>query len=137
MITFLYKTVLTILHVIFLIPKGTVWHGMLHLLARVTCYRLQKIRQFVTGKYQGMNTPPAKENIPLNTASHRDIKGYTKNNSVLEPLRVYRGHTAVVEDIAWKPDTDNIFASVGDDRQLILYVSCLRVTSASSSSLSV
>lgn len=35
---------------------------------------------------------------------------------------MYRGHTAIVEDVAWKPDVDNVFASVGDDRQLILYV---------------
>ncbi|KAK9900831.1 WD40 repeat-like protein [Cystobasidium minutum MCA 4210] len=55
------------------------------------------------------------------TVCHWDIKGYTKANSVLEPLRVYRGHTAVVEDVAWKPDVDNIFASVGDDRQLMLW----------------
>lgn len=53
---------------------------------------------------------------------YRDIKGYTKSNSVLEPLRVYRAHTAVVEDVAWKPDVDNVFASVGDDRQLIMWV---------------
>lgn len=59
--------------------------------------------------------------VPSQTPN-RDIKGYTKSNSVLEPLRVYRGHTAVVEDVAWKPDVDNVFASVGDDRQLILWV---------------
>lgn len=62
----------------------------------------------------------------------------------MEPLAVYKGHTAIVEvgqtlgsafavwqranaelslqDVAWHCLQDNIFASVGDDRQLLMYV---------------
>lgn len=52
--------------------------------------------------------------------SFRDIKGYSKLNSVLEPVRIYRGHSSVVEDVAWHTDSDSIFASVGDDKMLML-----------------
>jgi hypothetical protein len=28
---------------------------------------------------------------------HRDINGYSKSNSVMEPLAIYKGHSSVVE----------------------------------------
>ena len=54
------------------------------------------------------------------TVCHWDIKAYSKSNSVLEPVRIYRGHSSVVEDIAWHTENDNVFASVGDDKQLMV-----------------
>ena len=54
------------------------------------------------------------------TICHWDIKAYSKANSVLEPLRIYRGHSSVVEDVAWHTESDDVFASVGDDKQLMM-----------------
>ncbi|GAA5976653.1 hypothetical protein JCM11641_005652 [Rhodosporidiobolus odoratus] len=55
------------------------------------------------------------------TVCHWDVRGYTKGNSVLDPVTVYKGHTSVVEDVAWHNYDENVFASVGDDRQLLLW----------------
>lgn len=49
----------------------------------------------------------------------------------MDPLNVYRGHTAIVEDVAWHNLQEDVFASVGDDRMLLLCVS-LRASSVSS-----
>jgi hypothetical protein len=55
----------------------------------------------------------------------------------LEPLRLYRGHSAVVEvrsvnsgrysilsfiqqDVDWHASNENMFASVGDDKKLMM-----------------
>lgn len=50
------------------------------------------------------------------------MNAYSQKNNSLDPLTVYRGHTSIVEDVAWHCLTDSIFASVGDDRQLLLFV---------------
>ncbi|KAJ1725791.1 Histone acetyltransferase type B subunit 2 [Coemansia erecta] len=50
-----------------------------------------------------------------------DIKGVTKEQRRLEPLAVFRGHTAIVEDVAWHSMHTDIFASVGDDRRLLIW----------------
>ncbi|KAK4699009.1 histone-binding protein RBBP4, partial [Phenoliferia sp. Uapishka_3] len=55
------------------------------------------------------------------TVCHWDVNGYTKGDSVMEPLQIYKGHTAIVEDVAWHCLQENIFASVGDDRKLLLW----------------
>ncbi|KAJ1919959.1 Histone acetyltransferase type B subunit 2 [Mycoemilia scoparia] len=55
------------------------------------------------------------------TVCHWDIKGVTKDNRRLDPVNIYKGHTAVVEDVAWHFKHDNIFASVGDDQMLMLW----------------
>ena len=68
--------------------------------------------------YTIINTDQSK----ISPTNPRDIKAYSKSNSVLEPLRIYRGHSSVVEDVAWHTDSDNIFASVGDDKMLMLCV---------------
>ena len=39
----------------------------------------------------------------------------------MEPLRVYRGHEAIVEDVAWHAIDPNLFGSVGDDQKLLMY----------------
>ncbi|KAJ2545153.1 Histone acetyltransferase type B subunit 2 [Coemansia sp. RSA 1933] len=50
-----------------------------------------------------------------------DIKGVAKEQRALEPLQVFRSHTAIVEDVAWHAMHPDIFASVGDDRRLLLW----------------
>ncbi|KAM0788100.1 Histone-binding protein rbbp4 [Microbotryomycetes sp. NB124-2] len=55
------------------------------------------------------------------TVCHWDVNGYTKGEASMEPLTVYKGHTAIVEDVAWHCLQDSIFGSVGDDRQLLIW----------------
>ncbi|KAJ2470952.1 Histone acetyltransferase type B subunit 2 [Coemansia sp. RSA 2322] len=50
-----------------------------------------------------------------------DIQGVTRERQSLEPLTVFRGHTAFVEDVAWHAMHADIFASVGDDRRLLMW----------------
>lgn len=47
-----------------------------------------------------------------------DIKA---QGTTLDPLCTFRGHTAVVEDVTFDPIVPTRFASVGDDRQLLLW----------------
>ena len=76
-------------------------------------------------------------------ASARDINSYTKEKTTIEPTSVFRGHTSVVgvslplfmhtlasfslftQDVDWNSAQDYAFASVGDDKMLMLYVSLL------------
>ncbi|WVW86975.1 histone acetyltransferase type B subunit 2 [Kwoniella bestiolae CBS 10118] len=55
------------------------------------------------------------------TVAHWDIQGYQKKDPVLQPLRVYKGHSACVGDVDWHPKNDYMFASVGDDRKIMLW----------------
>lgn len=50
------------------------------------------------------------------------MRGYTKGTASLDPLNVYKGHTSIVEDVAWHNLNEDVFASVGDDRMLLLSV---------------
>ncbi|TKA57478.1 hypothetical protein B0A53_00709 [Rhodotorula sp. CCFEE 5036] len=50
-----------------------------------------------------------------------DVRGYTKGTASLDPLNVYKGHTSIVEDVAWHNLNEDVFASVGDDRMLLLW----------------
>jgi histone-binding protein RBBP4 len=81
------------------------------------------------------------------TVCEWDVNQYKKSDNVLEPLKTYRGHTAVVEvrfreqrqakarkraqadvpppppgaqDVAWHASHESLFASVGDDKLLLL-----------------
>ncbi|CAH1758079.1 8966_t:CDS:10 [Entrophospora sp. SA101] len=47
-----------------------------------------------------------------------DMTIYTKT---MDPIRVYKGHEAYVEDVAWHPINSSIFASVGDDQKLLVW----------------
>lgn len=69
-----------------------------------------------------------------------DVNSYTKARNTLEPTTVYKGHTSVVgvsgpinvfdagidlfvrQDVDWHPTKENVFASVGDDKLLLLCV---------------
>ena len=55
------------------------------------------------------------------TVCHWDLNAYQKESKTLHPLRTYRGHSAIVEDVAWHNHHENLFASVGDDRQMLLW----------------
>lgn len=44
-----------------------------------------------------------------------------KAGGQLEPLCTYEGHSDVVEDVAWHQFHSSIFASVGDDRKLLIW----------------
>lgn len=50
-----------------------------------------------------------------------DIESSLSSNKKLSPLRTYKGHNSYVEDVAFSPDHDKIFASVGDDFRMILW----------------
>lgn len=55
------------------------------------------------------------------TVCHWDVNSYTKAKTAIEPTTVFRGHTSVVGDVDWHATNENLFASVGDDRMLILW----------------
>jgi WD40 repeat protein len=50
-----------------------------------------------------------------------DISPGNKENKTLDPLRVFRKHSAIVGDVCWNWNDGNILASVGDDRKLMLW----------------
>ncbi|KAI7887334.1 WD40 repeat-like protein [Lichtheimia hyalospora FSU 10163] len=50
-----------------------------------------------------------------------DIGAASKEKRTLQASRKYCGHTAGVEDIAWNWRHDSIFASAGDDRQMMIW----------------
>ncbi|EIE27378.1 nucleosome remodeling factor [Coccomyxa subellipsoidea C-169] len=50
-----------------------------------------------------------------------DICAATKGVSTLDARQIFRDHSGVVEDVAWHNHSSNIFGSVGDDKQLIVW----------------
>jgi WD40 repeat protein len=53
-----------------------------------------------------------------------DISSYSSGAAKeMGPARVYTGHSAWVEDVQFSPLIDSCFASVGDDRKLMMYLS--------------
>ncbi len=44
-----------------------------------------------------------------------------KQSGSLEPEAIYEGHTDIVEDVEWHPVHGQLFASVGDDRRLLVW----------------
>ncbi|GBC05864.1 hypothetical protein RclHR1_06480014 [Rhizophagus clarus] len=55
------------------------------------------------------------------TICHWNINGNTRETRTMEPFRVYRGHEAIVEDVAWHTKDPNMFGSVGDDQKLLIW----------------
>ncbi|CAN1192500.1 WD-40 repeat-containing protein MSI3, partial [Linum perenne] len=47
--------------------------------------------------------------------------GAVAQNKVLDALHVYEGHQSVVEDVDWHLKNENLFGSVGDDCQLMIW----------------
>ncbi|KAG2177007.1 hypothetical protein INT43_007661 [Umbelopsis isabellina] len=50
-----------------------------------------------------------------------DIAATTKENRSLDALYTFTSHSAGVEDIAWHNGHDSLFASVGDDKRLMIW----------------
>jgi histone-binding protein RBBP4 len=50
-----------------------------------------------------------------------DVSAVTQESTYLPPKSVYKGHTAIVEDVAWHPLHDSVFGSVGDDKKLLIW----------------
>ncbi|KAJ3823862.1 WD40 repeat-like protein [Lentinula raphanica] len=55
------------------------------------------------------------------TVCHWDCQAYSKENSTIQPTTTFRGHTSVVGDVDWHSKKDYLFASVGDDKMLMLW----------------
>ncbi|EIN14368.1 WD40 repeat-like protein [Punctularia strigosozonata HHB-11173 SS5] len=55
------------------------------------------------------------------TICHWDVNSYTKAKATIEPVAVYKGHTAVVGDVDWHAQQENVFVSVGDDKMLMVW----------------
>ncbi|ORX89300.1 WD40 repeat-like protein [Basidiobolus meristosporus CBS 931.73] len=55
------------------------------------------------------------------TVCYWDISAITRDQRTMDPLRVFRGHSSIVEDIAWHSQHDGTFASVGDDGRLLIW----------------
>lgn len=50
-----------------------------------------------------------------------DMLEGSKDARTLEPLRIFRKHTAIVGDVCWNWQSEDILASVGDDHKLLMY----------------
>ena len=50
-----------------------------------------------------------------------DTQANHADKMAVEALAVYKGHTSVVEDVAWHTTSPSIFGSVGDDKQLLIW----------------
>lgn len=72
----------------------------------------------------GMSWHPRYEGHLLTASEDTTICAWDINGSAvektLEPVKVYTGHTAWVEDVSWSPLVSSIFASVGDDKKLMM-----------------
>lgn len=63
------------------------------------------------------------------TVCHWDVQAYKKGDVNMDPLATYHGHSAVVGDVAWHNLHDSLFASVGDDRLLLVWDTREKTTS--------
>jgi len=73
----------------------------------------------------GMSWHGKREGVLLtaseDTTTHQwDITKNPKEKSI-SPVRVYTGHSAWVEDVAYSPLVDHVFGSVGDDKKLMIW----------------
>uniref|UniRef100_A0A914Y8E6 Probable histone-binding protein lin-53 n=1 Tax=Panagrolaimus superbus TaxID=310955 RepID=A0A914Y8E6_9BILA len=50
-----------------------------------------------------------------------DVQASTAQGNFLDAKTIFKGHTAVVEDVAWHVLHEDIFGSVGDDRKLMIW----------------
>ncbi|KAI9222336.1 histone-binding protein RBBP4-like protein [Blastocladiella britannica] len=66
---------------------------------------------------------------------HWDLQKMPTAGVTIDPLRIYKGHATCVGDVSWHRFDASLFASVGDDRQLLVWDT--RVSSTTSASLTV
>jgi len=50
-----------------------------------------------------------------------DVEATHANPQAVDPATTYKGHTNVVEDVVWHYSRPSIFASVGDDKMLMVW----------------
>mmetsp|Transcript_4378 Transcript_4378/g.13362 ORF Transcript_4378/g.13362 Transcript_4378/m.13362 type:complete len:431 (+) Transcript_4378:146-1438(+) len=50
-----------------------------------------------------------------------DVNAAPAESTSLDAMATYSGHTSVVEDISWHQHHDSYFASVGDDKRLLIW----------------
>lgn len=50
-----------------------------------------------------------------------DVQASTAQGNYLDAKTIFKGHTAVVEDVAWHVLHEDVFGSVGDDRKLMIW----------------
>ncbi|MCO5581058.1 hypothetical protein L7F22_034933 [Adiantum nelumboides] len=55
------------------------------------------------------------------TVCYWDISAYKKGETTMDPVTTFHGHSSVVEDVAWHNLKETLFASVGDDRSMLIW----------------
>ncbi|KAF5380318.1 hypothetical protein D9757_007940 [Collybiopsis confluens] len=55
------------------------------------------------------------------TVCYWDCQSYSRETSTIQPTNTFKGHTSVVGDVDWHSKKDYMFASVGDDKMLMLW----------------
>ncbi|KAF7303061.1 WD40 repeat-like protein [Mycena kentingensis (nom. inval.)] len=74
----------------------------------------------------GLAWSPVKEGHILGasedtTVCHWDITSYATKGASIQPTTTFVGHTAVVGDVDWHTKQENMLASVGDDKMLMIW----------------
>lgn len=74
----------------------------------------------------GLSWSPFKEGHLLSAADDMtvclwDIGGASRANRTLDALHIFQEHTGVVGDVAWHQKHEHFFASVGDDKKLLIW----------------
>ncbi|KAH6562161.1 hypothetical protein BASA50_007695 [Batrachochytrium salamandrivorans] len=74
----------------------------------------------------GMSWHPTREGELLTASEDTticswDIRKFSKDKKTLSPVRTYTAHTAWVEDVAWSTLIESTFASVGDDKRMMIW----------------
>ncbi|KAF7293329.1 WD40 repeat-like protein [Mycena kentingensis (nom. inval.)] len=77
----------------------------------------------------GLAWSPVKEGHILEasedtTVCHWDITSYASKDASIQPTTTFVGHTAVVKYVDWHTKQENMLASVGDDKMLMIWDTC-------------
>lgn len=71
----------------------------------------------------GLNWNHIREGLLLSGADDHRICVWdiNSNQNNMTPVKTYEEHKSIVEDVCWSKHHENVFATVGDDRKLILW----------------